>query len=121
MKVKVLSVKNNVLHLSIDGTPYSYVIGRPQPLTASDLRAYLDSRMLDAIANATAALTSPGKRTLFTGVHSHFTRGGVSPITSANHLFVDYIRKNAIPLDVEGQGCFVLTPEMLEKLEEGDV
>lgn len=121
MRVKVLSAGHDVIHLLVDGTPYSYVVGHPQPLTAQDLRMYLDNRMLDAMTTTLSALTGarehPIKR--FFG---RFCRRGVAPVVVyMNHVFVDWIRKSAVPLEVQGEACLVLTPAMLEKLEKGDL
>ena len=123
MKVKILSAQNDVIHLLVDGTPYSFLVGTARPLTPKDLRAYFDRQMLTAMQEATGVLV-PHKRSGFVRFIASCMKRKSSErrdVTVICRAVVAWIRKSAVPLEVEGASCLVLTPEMLERLETGEL
>lgn len=121
LKVKVVRAEGQVVTLSIDGEHHSYLIGRPQPLGAQDvhfLRRFLDTSYFDSLARAVAQ-----PRWAPVELLQHFVARcrKTEPVqfSLGGPVIVDYIRKNAVPLDVEGTACFVLTPENLKRIERG--
>jgi len=77
--------------------------------------------MFDAITSLPSALVKPQASRLSRFLDRFYTRKTAPAVTYLNHLFAEYIRKNAVPLEVNGEQCLVVTPGMLEKLEEGEI
>jgi len=119
MKVKVLSAKNGYIHISIDGVPHTYLVTRPQPLTEAD-RAMLDPILDAAIMRGMLEVVRPVNpiRDLFEALTSRFRRR-VPDVLFIAPVLANYIRREAIQLEIEGQHCYVVTPDMLSKIEKG--
>ena len=129
MKVKIISAIGNVINLSVNGVPYSYYISRPEPLLAKDAHLILDHYSMLQPLKWVRPWVSPVDK-----LQEMFKRFVLQlrkrvPVTVEEFLesygtvelhTTNWIRENAIPLDVEGQSCLVLTPEMLVKMERGE-
>lgn len=122
MKVKVKSTdeRSRTVTLSVDGVPCTYFIDRPQPLTAHDiavLHAAMDTTWMYAImeeVHPKTSLSSLVDRFLLS-----LRRRKPATYVFINSAVADFVRREAVPLEVDGQQCYVLTPDMLSTIEKG--
>jgi len=123
VKAKILSCKDGALCVLVDGVSYNFHIARPTPLTSKDARMILDNSLASMYM---AGIMYPVER--FDSKLSQLWHGFVSQMRKRDTtLYVDtlgvliFLRNNALPMEIEGEECLVLTPRVLEKLRKGDL
>lgn len=137
VKIKKVDEARNMVYLTVNGEDCAYFLSRPQPLQPSDalmLRGALD----DSFMRSMLSVANPG---FFSFIRNFFTRSlsnrmyvNVVDPSGRNVLMTEhnadswfgvravrFIRKHGLPMEVEGQNCYVLTPRDLERLRKGDI
>lgn len=124
MKTKVLSCDGNLLCVLVDGIAYNFHLGHAKPLTSRDMRLLMDQNMISS--SLVSTIMYPVER--FDSKLSKLWHGFVSQMRKRDtNLYINtqwvlnYIREHALPMDIDGEECYVLTPGMMHKLEKGDL
>jgi len=124
--VKVVQVTDTWLIVDIGTVRYHYVVDRPKPLTSQDMCQLMmtthDATFASEIlskAMDVSRRSSWAPDQLFQRFF-HQLRKRDTNIFVLNTAVLNYIKDNAVPVDIDGEQCLVITPSVLTKLERGN-
>lgn len=121
MRAKVVKAENGCVTLCIDGEYYNYLVARPTPLAAGDLKlvgqafdnSLLQSLCLEGIQEPVPPMTRMWNRLMTS------CRKRESVVFVPSRAFCESIRQCGVSLDIDGTACYVVPSDVLDALERG--